>query len=172
MELQIKPNRWSCTPTAFAMVLGVPVSRLLEWTGHDGSEQLFAGLPQPACRRGHHIQELIEVCLRLGYSVTPIELFPQIAATPQRTGGLILPEHRAEVVIFGNSPDVNWRRFDSAISTGRGVITGMGRNCGHAVAYDYGTIYDPDGRWYDYCREACECRGFHVQCAWQLNRLL
>jgi hypothetical protein len=172
MELQIKPNRWSCTPTAFAMVLGVPVSHLLEWTGHDGSEVLFPDLPEPAHRRGHHIQELIEVCLWLGYSVTPIELFPQIAATPQRTGGLVFPDHRAEVVIFGNSPEVNWRRFNLTISSGRGVITGMGHNCGHAVAYDCGTIYDPDGRQYEFSRESCEQRGFYAQCAWELNRLL
>ena len=167
MELQIKPNRWNCLPTAFAMALGVPVARLLEWTGHNGAEVLFPKLPPPACYRGHHIQELIEVCLRLGYGATPIELFPQIAPTE----GSIFPDHLAEAVFFQNSAEGNWRRFESAIATGKGVITGMGRNCAHAVAYDFDTISDPDGREYAFSREACECRGFYVQCAWQLNRL-
>ena len=47
-------------------------------------------------------------------------------------------------------PDDNWARFTRVIQHSRGVIEGVGRHCGHAVAYEHGRIFDPDGHEYDY----------------------
>lgn len=160
--------------TSFAMALDVAVDYLMTVIGHDGSAIQFVGLPEPGCRRGHHIQECIEVCLRRGFSVTPVELFPAIRPTPQplpppgTSGSLTI--HCDHPVMFGDTWNGNWSRFVHHLETSRGVITGQGRATGHAVAYDHGRIYDPDGREYDYSREACEARGFFTQYLWRLDR--
>jgi len=161
MRLQTKPNPWSCIGTAFAMVLDIPVSDLYGIVGHDGSEIAFPALPDPMARRGLHIQECIHACLKLGYSVTPVELFPVIGAA--------LPHDRNVVVLFGDDESANWRRFERVIETTTGVLDGVGRRCLHAVAYDHGTVFDPDGCQYSYSRTACEARGFVTRCAWRVE---
>lgn len=49
--MQKQPNEWTCLPTAFAMLLDVPVSEVLSWLGREGDEG------------GFHPQELIEWAL-------------------------------------------------------------------------------------------------------------
>ena len=144
-------------PLAFAMALDMPVADLLAAIGHDGSEVAFPGLPEPACRRCFHIQELIQVALARGFAVTPIELFPVLQ--PANAG-----PHR--VVLY---PDNNWRRFEQTILSSRGVIDGTGTRFGHTVAYDHGRIFDPKGLLYDYSRLACEARHFYSRCAWRID---
>jgi hypothetical protein len=157
MELQRRPEPWMCMPLAFAMALDMPVADLLRAIGHDGSKIAFPGLPEPACRRCFHIQELIQVCLARGFAVTPIELFPCLQPTdagPHKT------------VLY---PDNNWRRFETAVQTSRGVIHGTGVRFGHTVAYDHGRIFDPKGRVYDYSRLVCEAHHFYTRCAWRID---
>jgi hypothetical protein len=160
MRLQRQPNRWSCLPTAFAMALDVPVEEFLRRIGHDGSDIAFPAEPEPMCRRGFHIQECIEVALKLGYSVTPIELFPRHAPS------LSIPPL---TIFFGDERTVNVERFAHFIDSGLGVITGYGRNCCHAVAYDHGSIYDPNGSEYRFSLTNCEMHGFIGICAWNVN---
>ena len=64
------PNGWSCLPTAFAIVLGVPVKNIIDFLNHDGSEVLWPNLPEPRCRRSFHVQEVINYCLANNYAVT------------------------------------------------------------------------------------------------------
>jgi hypothetical protein len=156
MRLQIKPQRHLCLPTSFAMALDIPVAALLDEVGHDGSEIVFPDLPEPSCRRGFHVQELIDVALRRRFAVTPVELFPVLAHTDTRHRTLRLD---------------NWWRFESVLRNSRGVLDGTGCHCGHAVAYDHGHIFDPDGRDYDYSRGACEARNFFTRCAWRFDNI-
>jgi hypothetical protein len=158
MELQQRPEPWMCMPLAFAMALDMPVADLLVAIGHDGSEIVFPSLPEPLCRRCFHIQEVIQVALSRGLAVTPVELFPVLQppeAGPFRT-----------TVLY---PDSNWRRFDQAMQTSRGVIDGTGARYGHMVAYDHGRIFDPRGQVYDYSRLACEAHQFYTRCAWRID---
>lgn len=159
MRLQIKNLRWQCLPTAFAMALDVPLADVLQAVGHDGSEIVEPSLPEPACRRGFHPQELLDVCLRRGFAATLVELFPVLRSLP--TGG-------DRVLVF---PEGNWERFTRAIKSSRGVIEGRGARTGHAVAYENGRIYDPDGTEYDYSRLACEARHFFTQHLWRIDRI-
>jgi hypothetical protein len=39
----------------------------------------------------------------------------------------------------------------------------------HAVAFDHGRIFDPDGREYDYSRQACEARHFYGHKLWLIQ---
>ena len=67
MKIQKQPNRWSCLPTSFAMILDVDVNELIRKIGHDGSEILWPNLEEPYCRRAFHIEEIAMVCYGLGY---------------------------------------------------------------------------------------------------------
>jgi hypothetical protein len=158
MELQQQGSaRWMCLPTAFAMALDMPVATLLATIGHDGSEIIFPGLPEPLCRRCFHVQELLQVALSRGFAVTPVELFPVLR--PTDTGPHM-------TVLY---PDNNWRRFEETIRTSRGVIEGTGARFRHVVAYDHGRIFDPKGSLYDYSRLACEAHQFYSRCAWRID---
>ncbi len=121
----MKPNSWSCLPTAFATVLNCLPELLIKKCGHDGSEIVFPGLPEPQCRRAFHIQEMIGICLDWGYLVTPIIPYP--AQTPD--GG----EH-----IYRFDNEANYR---AQLVGNVGVITGSyADGSGHALAWD-GTGY-------------------------------
>ncbi|MGH7193005.1 MAG: hypothetical protein ACREJM_05645, partial [Candidatus Saccharimonadales bacterium] len=149
--------------TAFAMAVDAHVSTFLEALGHDGGYIVNPLLPEPLGRRGHHVQECALAAMALGHSATPFELFPQSVAL----GGA------ARVVCYGNKDaDHNWAIFANLVANSRGVITGEGHHSHHAVAYDHGRIYDPDGREYDYSRKACEVRGFYTQTLWRVARYL
>ena len=127
MILQLAPNRWSCLPTAFAIAIGCPIENLIKSIGHDGSEIIWPNFPEPTCRRGFHVQELIAVLYRCGYSVTPVETFSRIA-----------PNKFTHTLTIDNN-----ETFSEVVKATRGVQTGFTDRCGHAVAYDHGIILDP-----------------------------
>lgn len=127
MNIQTQPNGWSCVPTSFAMVLGIPVSNLFSEIGHDGSEMIDGS------EKGFHIQECIYCAARRGYSVTPLQFKP--VATPD---GRSMRYYDFEKEI------VNIMRWSC------GVITGIGlhSNQRHAVAWNAGVAHDPNGLTY------------------------
>ncbi len=141
------------------MALDMPVADVIGEIGHDGSEIIRPGLPEPTCRRGFHPQELIHLCLNHGCAATRVELYPVLRS---------LPGSDEHLVVYA---DDNWVRFTRAIQQSRGVIEGVGRRCGHAVAYERGRIFDPDGCQYDYSREACQQRGFFTQHLWHIDKI-
>jgi len=153
MLLQRKPSRWTCLPVSFAMALNIAVEDIFAELGHDGSTIFWPDLPEPMCRRGFHIQELIEVALRRGFTVTPFELSPVL-----ESGG--------KQYIF----DERWTKFATVIANSVGVLEGNGIRTRHAVAYEFGQIFDPDSGVYDYSRAACEGRFFYANCAWRIDR--
>jgi len=159
MRLLRKPERWMCLPASFAMVLDLPLAAIFDEIGHDGSEIVEARQPEPLCRRGFHPQELIHLCLSHGHTATRIELYPVLRSSPDGSDYIIA------------YPDDNWVRFARVIEHTRGVIEGIGRHCGHAVAYQQGRIFDPDGHKYDYSREACQKRGFLTQHLWRIDKI-
>lgn len=76
MELQKQPNDWSCLLTAFSMALHIPIERLIDMIGHDGSERIWPDFPEPQCYRSFHPQELIDCALLMNCAVTAIEMEP------------------------------------------------------------------------------------------------
>lgn len=128
MEPQRQPNRWTCLPTSFAMACDVPLEHFLSLIGHDGSEIQWPALQEPLCRRAFHVQECIWAASLCGYTVTPYECDPQLAPCQHATVLRVEP----------------WWRIDTIIK-GFGVITGEVKRGRHAVAFDFGIIYDPNG---------------------------
>lgn len=121
-------SSWSCLPAAFAYILGEPVEKIIKETGHDGSDVIWPELAPPKCFRSWHIQELILVCLKYGYSVTCIERLTHSA-----------PEKGVEEFIIDFS-DV----FHKFLSAGQGItaVTNTHGN-GHALAFKEGKFFDP-----------------------------
>ena len=158
MRLITKPNQWSCILAAFAMAMDVSVEELVSVIEHDGSEIVFPGLSEPMCRRGFHVQELIHAALWYDLSVTPYELVPAIQSTP-------LPDIRTPNWFAINDPRRK-RNFEIIVERHQGVITGRGFRCNHAVAFEKGQIFDPDGRTYPFSFQQCESLGFYAQCVW------
>ena len=107
----------------------------------------------------HHIQEIIPVCLRLGRSVTPVELFPSLQSPVW--GDLVVIRS-----VPGGTLKGNWDYFSSLVATERGVITGNSQKYGHAVAFCRNRIYDPDGWCYAYGPDECAAFGFYSKCLW------
>lgn len=134
MKLQIQPNRWSCLPTAFGMLLDIPVDDIIKVLGHDGSDIIFDGHPEQ--RRGFHPQELVDLCVcEYDMMCTIIEVFPSLQ---QPDGGIILLK---DGQLLKKRYHDYLRRFEC-------VIWGSINGNRHAVAWDRKSIYDPNGTIY------------------------
>jgi hypothetical protein len=137
LSLQRSPNGWSCLPTSFAMVLDLPVGRIIELLGHDGSEIVWPGEAEPYCRRSFHIQELVYLSWVLGYTVTEFEALPLSKGQPDAEPAALQMPVSAEV------------RMSSVMRGQLGVLAGRARSgMRHAVAWDGFDCYDPNGTTY------------------------
>lgn len=117
---------------SFAWASKIPVSEIIGHIGHDGSRIIWPNQPEPLCREGFHIQELIDVMLRYGFAVTPFEAVPTSKSVDWEIPHKVeLPKDRIEQVIQGNS----------------GVFVGTTlKKIGHAIGWRDNTIHDPAGR--------------------------
>lgn len=157
MKLQTKPNRWSCYPTAWAMAIGIPVDELIKEIGHDGGEIIWPEYCPPANRRGFHSQEMIRVALRHRYAPVPIELYPVLS--PNKSASEYIP---VEMKQFTSQ-----EYFNGIVNSNTGVIeclTDKGHN--HAVAFENGMIFDPEGELYLY--KLLKNHGLHPLRLWEL----
>lgn len=141
MKLIKQPNSWSCTIAAAAMAFDCGIIELIDGIGHDGSKVIHPGLKPPACFKGFHIQEIVDVGWLFGFSMTCIEARP--AQTPDG-------KHEHEITKWGLYPGGNEQRFEYYIDEYQGILIGKARKFWHTVAFEKGTIYDPRGRIYDY----------------------
>lgn len=140
------------------MALDIPTEDFFDLVGHDGSRIVVPGLTDPLGRAGIHLQEAIDACWRTGNSVTPFELVPTaVSFKGQQPRRVLLREG-------------HWLRFSRHIREGRGVIECAGNRFGHAVAFNQGRIFDPDGGEFDYSRESCEARGLFTIRLWRVEQ--
>lgn len=61
----------NCLPTAYSIVMGIPISKIYEIIGHDGTEIWWPDLPEPYCYRTFHIGEMANCCFKLGWVTWP-----------------------------------------------------------------------------------------------------
>lgn len=130
MQLQRSPNNWSCTLASFAMTLGIPIPKLVEELGHDGSKIIFPGLRDPERRRAFHVQEFIIPCLLRGYALVSVEASPLLGA----------PGHS----LFYPIP-LGEQRLVRFLYSYVGVIVGEVRGQMHACAWNKEHCFDPSG---------------------------
>ncbi len=139
MKLIKQPNSWSCMVAAAAMAFDCEIEEIIINVGHDGNEVIHYGLRPPACFKGFHIQEIVDVGLLFGFSMTLIESAPS-----QTPDGI----HVYDITKWGLFKD-NQQRFECYIDGNNGILIGKARKYMHAVAFDRDTIYDPRGRIYN-----------------------
>ena len=127
-----KKNPWGCLETAFAMVMEMPLDQIYTLIGHDGSE-IVNDLPEPSCRRGFHIQELITAAILSGFTVTEIEAFPVLWTADEK-----------EIEVYPDEDAVD--RFKFYLQYSEGVVFGrkIGARFNHVYVCSYGDFYDPD----------------------------
>jgi hypothetical protein len=156
MELQWNPNSWSCLPTAFAMVIGMPVSEFIELVGHDGSTEPWDGY-----KIGFHEQECIDIADSLGWYCTPIQRYPTIIPCA-------VPPMEPVTIHFSIGNEL---RFANHLNT-NGVFLGgiLNTGIGHAVAWDSENqlIYDPRGM--VFALKQCRERNYYFQSFWKIRR--
>lgn len=124
MELIKQPNRWSCMPTSLAMVLGTDVDSIIKAIGHDGSMIVDPTLPEPQCRQGFHIDELVYVALRY-HAICLV----QFSAVPG----------------FSDGKPYLGLSYAGERMRNPGLLWVDGRRHGHMVAWDGQKVYDPTG---------------------------
>ena len=120
-----------CLPKAFCQITGISIEQMLHEIGHDGSEILWPELPEPLCRRAFHVQEIIEVLLKHGHMVTPIEKYPSIQ-----------PYNGREFV--GDEAPLPPRDF-GLYKDKVGVVIGIYNGVGHAFKWINGVLECPNG---------------------------
>ena len=134
MKLIQGENNLDCILTAAAMVMGINLIELKERIGHDGKEIIFPNAPEPYCRRGFHIQEIVDQAFLSGWSVMYI----------QKLFGL--------EPFIGNDPvfviPFSLKRLSVYLKKFPGIIAGVAGSKNHAVAWDGKMIYDPGGKIY------------------------
>lgn len=113
-----RTHQYSCLLDSFAHILGLRPLALIDRLGHSGWEH------------GFHSQELIDVCLEKGLSVTLIERRP-VSVNPNTW-------FTREVFVDHN------KRFLNQIWNHRGILLGANKKgVPHAVAWEQNQIWDP-----------------------------
>lgn len=141
MNHQKQPNRWTCFPTALAMVLDVPLKDIIKSLGHDGSEIIFPKRKGSFRRRGFHPQEFTELLFGMGYAfltleAQPFHCIPKYGKSCLLCGGT----GQADIVLARTK----WHHF---LDGNKAVVSQLN----HAIAWDGIEGYDP-GRDADRCR--------------------
>lgn len=145
MIMQIQPNRASCLVTAFAMVLDIPVEKIFEQLGHNGTEVIWPELPEPFCYRGFHPQELIYFAYKHKFYFLEFQPNPNLVSVyPSR-------EHSWEMF--------SGEEFTYLLNKHDGVLVGIVNNCFHAVAWNKQEklVLDPNGTTYTIDNFSIQC---------------
>lgn len=140
------------------MVLRETPETLIGRIGHDGSEIIDPDATEPQGRRGFHIQEFVPIVFNKGLTLTPFELSPT-----RLVNGKVVNSSIQDTI----------KRIKQArgrVSRSKGVIIGRTlRGQHHAVAFENGLIYDPDGWVYEFSLSACtDQHKFFPQTIWFL----
>lgn len=136
LKFQRQPNRWSCAAAAAAMVMNRTVEEVIAKIGHDGSHIWFPDLPEPLCRAGFTLEEIIDAALSFGWFMTPITARP-----------VCTPDGINEREVFTEKYVKN--RMDKYLSSYSGVLFGQRHDhlWYHNVAWDHERemFLDPSG---------------------------
>lgn len=138
MPIEIKSG---CLLYSFAAVLEVEPDVLIEEAGHDGMEKVWPDLKEPYCYKGYHIQEMIDLCMSRGFSVTEIQSMPTSMPPPQAY--LHMRIHQVGPHFCYETNRVR-PRFKAYLKGQQGVLYGQTeKGVTHAWAWDGTHAHDP-----------------------------
>lgn len=127
-----------CLLYSAAMILEETPSTLKNEIGHSGLKIWWKFERGNMRYRGHHIQEIINCCIKRNRGLMPIDYLPNMSPRPGIKGRLI--------------EDSNYllRRFKNITKNKRGILIGKSKSgINHACAWDGKKVYDPNGQIYD-----------------------
>lgn len=137
LEMMLTPNAWSCLPSAAAMLLHAYPKAVIDGIGHDGSEILFPEMKSPHCRRGFHIQEIVDVFIDQYEFPVLFEAQPCLIGLTEDGEEILwpLPENEGRIQCY--------------MEDAPGIIIGTHEaETLHAVAWDGDVCWDPRGQKY------------------------
>lgn len=135
INIQCQPNGWSCFPTCAAMLLDEPVSDIIREIGHDGSHIVWPQFDDCRKYQGFHLQEILDLFLKRGYTLIPIELKPKSISD--------LKCDKTHNVLFWKWPNNSTRFWNYRF--GKGILLlEVSNGWNHVVVFEDGLIYDPD----------------------------
>jgi len=132
-KLQKQPNRWSCFPTAVAMVINVPVEELLAKLPNGGKEY-FPEYTDSRRYRGYHPQEIMELLLldygkyMLPFTANPFIGHPKFSMSCPMCGGSGL----ANIKKIRSYKRILLKKYVGVVQIGN-----------HALAWDGSVFYEP-----------------------------
>lgn len=151
IELVRADTPWGCAFASWAMALGLKLHELYALVGHNGGEKVWPHLPDPACRRSIHPQEIYPLARAQGFAVQTIERQPSLMG---QNGEILTIDHNG------------W--FYQQIATGYGVVGGATKRGYHGVYCKAGEFYDPRGAIFRFDEKN---RDFSPEIFWQTHRI-
>jgi hypothetical protein len=112
IDVQAAPTIYRDKPTALAIALGITVDSVMNVTGHDGSEIICDQTKDDSKYRGYTVQDMVDICLMAGLSVTEIDLASGDDA-PADYEREPTPGHKRVIV--------EWERFEQYLRNTRGI---------------------------------------------------
>lgn len=137
----LQSTSWNCYPTAVSIATDIPVEKLIELIGHDGSKIVDPSKDDPGKRAAFNQSEMSLALLKLGWALIPLKAS---FAYPDDSFSATYPD-------IEDLLDSLSEQFDYLI-----LIVQQPSGGHHAVVYssDINSMYDPKvGKWY-----ACEER--------------
>jgi hypothetical protein len=123
----------NCFLFAMAMAMDLSPQTLIMHLGHDGKQAAFEG----GYARGFHWNEMVDVGIVHGYAVVMIEKHPEMAPTEAHRPIATFEAQEAHDRWYGYYED-----YTGVIITAHGPVM-------HAVAFERGMCYDPNGFQYN-----------------------
>ncbi len=151
-----------CLLYSFAAILEIDPAVLIEELGHDGMEVIWPELKKPYCFKGFHIQELIDVSMHRGFSVTEIQSMP--TSMPPVSAYIHMRSHNVGPHICYSMKKVG-PRFKTYLKGQQGVLYGqLPKGVTHAWAWDGEFAHDPRSGF-----GACPLTDLKIMTAWLLR---
>lgn len=151
-----------CLLYSFAAILETEPSILIEEIGHNGMATVWPELGPPYCYQGFHIQELIDVSIRRGFSVTEIQAMP--TSIPPPSAYMHMMAHNIGPHIYLKPSDCSKRFKDHLINVEAVLYGKTEKGLTHAWAWDGVFAHD--------CRSGQGCSSLNdlkIMNAWLLR---
>lgn len=137
-----------CLVYSAAMLLATSPETLMQEIGHRGHKVFWPQFSPPQCYNGHHIQEIIDCCVRRGKGLMPVDMFP--CSAPAGRGELVKDAYRKK--------DAE-TRMAKLLERSTGILI----SSTHACAWDGKQVFDPNGM--NYSIEQFELSQYWVLCS-------
>lgn len=134
IDIQKAPAIYSDKPAALAVALGITVDSVLSVCQHDGSAIICDQTFGDAKFQGFNVQDMVDICLLAGLTVTEVDL---------AAGDDAPPDYEREVCLNHKRVIVEWERFFERMLNSQGLAVFQHRP---DLPGEYAIAYRGDGK--------------------------